>query len=76
VESQRVKKNTLVRSYSFLIIPIFTNQESEKMMMKKINYIYQNPVKHGYVDEAEHWQYSSARDYNGLEGLLEIKRLW
>jgi len=50
--------------------------QSEKMMMEKINYIHQNPVKRGYVDEAEHWRYSSARDYNGVDGLLEIERLW
>lgn len=24
-------------------------------------------VKRGYVDEGEHWRYSSARDYEGLE---------
>ena len=23
-----------------------------------------------------HWRYSSARDYMGIEGLLEIERLW
>ena len=49
---------------------------SEKMMIEKINYIHQNPIKRGYVDEAEHWRYSSARDYNGQEGLLEVERLW
>ena len=36
--------------------------QSEKMMLEKIEYIHNNPVKRGYVDEAEHWRYSSARD--------------
>jgi len=27
-------------------------------------------------DEALHWRYSSARDYEGVRGLLEIERFW
>ena len=50
--------------------------QSEKMMMEKINYIHKNPVKRGYVDEAKYWRYSSARDYEGINGLLEVERLW
>ena len=47
-------------------------------MHERINYIHQNPVKRGYVDEAKHWRYSSARDYEGMAGLIEIEieRLW
>jgi hypothetical protein len=48
---------------------------SKKMMMEKINYIHQTPIKRGYVDKAEHWRYSSARDYEGINGLLEVERL-
>ena len=33
-----------------------------------------NPVKRGYVDEAVHWRYSSARDYEGIDGLIEIDK--
>jgi len=50
--------------------------QSEKMMFEKINYIHNNPIKRGYVDEAQHWRYSSARDYEGIEGLLKVERLW
>lgn len=50
--------------------------QSEKMMVEKINYIHQNPVKRGYIEEAEHWRYSSAKNYQGIEGLLRIERLW
>ena len=46
------------------------------MMISKINYIHQNPVKRGYVDESSHWRYSSARDYEGMSGLLEIEHFW
>ncbi len=46
--------------------------QNEAMMRQKIEYIHQNPVKRGYVDKAEHWRYSSARNYAGLPGLLEV----
>lgn len=46
------------------------------MMKNKIDYIHNNPVKRGYVDEGKHWRYSSARDYKGLEGLLDVERFW
>ncbi len=50
--------------------------QSDAMMISKINYIHQNPVKRGYVDEAKYWRYSSARDYEGIDGLIEIERFW
>ena len=45
---------------------------SEPVMREKLEYIHQNPVKRGYVDLPEHWRYSSARDYLGQSGLIEI----
>ncbi|OOE40625.1 transposase [Salinivibrio kushneri] len=50
--------------------------QNDAMMWQKIDYIHQNPVKRGYVDEAAHWRYSSARDYMGTPGLLEVCREW
>lgn len=48
----------------------------EEMMRQKLDYIHQNPVKRGYVDLPEHWRYSSARDYAGQDGLIEVIRSW
>jgi len=50
--------------------------QGEAMMMEKISYIHDNPVKRGYVDEAKHWRYSSARDYEDMSGLIEIEKMW
>jgi REP element-mobilizing transposase RayT len=50
--------------------------QTDAMMLEKINYIHNNPVKRGYVDEAKHWRYSSARDYEGIDGLIGVERLW
>ncbi|MBC2715880.1 MAG: transposase [Desulfobacteraceae bacterium] len=45
------------------------------MLIQKIEYIHYNPVKRGYIDKPEHWRYSSARDYTGLDGIVTIERL-
>ncbi len=47
--------------------------QTPQMMIERINYIHNNPLKRGYVDKPEHWRYSSARDYLGNTGLLEIE---
>ena len=49
---------------------------SEKMLIQKIDYIHNNPVRRGYVDEAPHWRYSSARNYEGMAGLLNVRTDW
>ncbi|MEM1009045.1 MAG: hypothetical protein AAGJ35_08565, partial [Myxococcota bacterium] len=50
--------------------------QNQEMMLQKVQYIHENPVKRGYVDLPEHWRYSSARNYLGLEGLLDVYRDW
>jgi REP element-mobilizing transposase RayT len=45
---------------------------SEAMMREKLDYIHANPVKRGYVCLPEHWRYSSASHYAGLESLIEV----
>jgi REP element-mobilizing transposase RayT len=46
------------------------------MMQQKVEYIHNNPVRRGYVDDPVHWRYSSARNYFGLEGLIPVTREW
>ena len=43
-----------------------------KWINQKINYIHQNPVQAGIVDQPEHYIYSSARDYLGRKGILDV----
>jgi REP element-mobilizing transposase RayT len=50
--------------------------QDDEMMVERINYIHNNPIKRGYVDEAKHWRYSSARDYEGDVGLIEVEKFW
>ena len=45
---------------------------SPHVIDQKVDYIHFNPVEAGFVNEPEHWKYSSAIDYSGGKGLLEI----
>jgi len=50
--------------------------EGEAMLRQKLKYIHENPVKRGYVDEPEHWRWSSARNYAGQKGVIEVFTEW
>ena len=45
---------------------------SNKVIDQKIDYIHQNPVEEGLVFRAEDYVYSSAIDYAGEKGLLDV----
>ncbi|RDV14522.1 transposase [Pontibacter diazotrophicus] len=45
---------------------------SNAFLEQKLEYIHQNPVKAEIATEPEHYLYSSARDYAGEKGLLDI----
>jgi len=48
----------------------------DAMMWQKLEYVHDNPVKRGYVDDPLHWRYSSARNYAGQAGLIEVVTDW
>ena len=50
--------------------------DTDEMMIQKVEYLHGNPVRRGYIDDAVHWRYSSARSYAGREGLIEVFRDW
>ena len=43
-----------------------------KIAHQKLTYTHYNPVEAGFVSKAEDWKYSSAIDYSGGKGLLDI----
>jgi len=45
---------------------------TNEMLDQKLDYLHDNPVVSGFVNEPEHWRYSSAMDYAGGKGLLEV----
>jgi len=50
--------------------------QDDRMMEQKLEYIHNNPVARGFVDETVHWRYSSARDYAGRPGLFPVVTNW
>ena len=50
--------------------------QDREMMCQKIEYIHNNPIRRGYIEDPEHWRYSSARNYSGGSGVLEVCKEW
>ncbi len=46
--------------------------KDQGMFDKTLEYIHMNPVMAGFVSKPEDWKYSSARDFCGLNGLIEL----
>jgi putative transposase len=48
----------------------------QEMFNQKVEYIHNNPVRRGYVDRAENWFYSSARELlTGVKTAIGVDRL-
>lgn len=45
---------------------------SAKVIDQKMEYIHNNPVLSGFVEEPHYWKYSSAVDYSGSKGYVNI----
>jgi putative transposase len=46
--------------------------DTAKILIQKLDYIHDNPVKAEIVSEAEHYLYSSAANYAGEKGVMDI----
>jgi putative transposase len=46
--------------------------KDQEMFDKTLDYIHQNPVVAGFVTRQEDWKYSSAKDFCGMKGLVEL----
>lgn len=49
---------------------------SNSIIDQKLEYLHYNPVSAGYVESPEHWLYSSAKDYYGRKGLLDVELVY
>ncbi|MBT4865479.1 MAG: transposase [Planctomycetaceae bacterium] len=50
--------------------------QDDEMMWQKIEYMHNNPVARGYVDDPLHWCRSSARNYASQPGLIDVVTDW
>ena len=69
--AKKIKRNSKFKVWQDGNHPVLL--DTNKMMEQRLNYIHQNPVEAGIVEEEEHYLYSSARDYSGKKGLLEVE---
>lgn len=49
---------------------------SNLIIDQKLEYLHFNPVVAGYVESPEQWLFSSAKDYYGQKGLLDIELIY
>ena len=49
---------------------------NDGIMRQKLEYTHNNPVRRSYVDEPAHWRHSSARNYAGMPGLIDVVTDW
>ncbi len=48
---------------------------NNKIMDQKLDYLHNNPVKHGFVRKAEDYPWSSAADYLGQKGPVDLEMI-
>ena len=74
---QKLRHETKERGYRYSLWDHHSNVfsiTSEDMLIQKVNYIHQNPVRAGLVDRAEDYRWSSVRQWEGCP--LEDEPLW
>jgi REP element-mobilizing transposase RayT len=42
------------------------------ILLQRLNYLHNNPIVAGFVYEPQHWRFSSAIDYSGGKGLIDL----
>jgi REP element-mobilizing transposase RayT len=53
--------------------PLRIDHEQPRLLPDRIVHIHENPVREGIVEIPEAYIYSSARDYAGIHGLVNVK---
>jgi putative transposase len=76
LEKLRVAPNGRGQQYSLVdhhsnALPVF----SEEFLMQKVNYIHLNPVREGWVERAEDYRWSSARQWSRKPAEDELLRM-
>ncbi len=73
---RRVPKTETLRGIKYWQLWQQHNQPIElknpEMFHQKLQYIHDRPVEAGFVEKEEDYLYSSALDFNGRKGLIEL----
>ena len=68
--SNRINRGSNYKLWKDGFHPIELN--TNKMLDDRLDYVHNNPVEAGIVRLPEHYIYSSASNYQGLDTLIEI----
>jgi len=71
--AKQIKRNKHYKIWKDGYHPI--ELDNNKMIEQKLNYIHNNPVEQEIVIDEVNYKYSSARNYSGEKGELEVKIL-
>lgn len=55
--------------------PLYIDLRKKDLLLEYFEYIHQSPVREKVVDLPGEYKYSSARDYVGIKGLVNIQKL-
>ena len=55
--------------------PVLIDSRKKNLLLEHFEYIHQTPVRDKIVDMPVEYKYSSARDYSGINGLVNIVKL-
>ena len=55
--------------------PVHVDCKQRDVLQQRIVSIHENPVRDGIVDLPENYLFSSARDYTGMKGLVQVRVL-
>ncbi|WP_420318109.1 REP-associated tyrosine transposase [Ekhidna sp.] len=62
-----------IKKYKFWKDDNHAIEMKSHMIDKRLDYIHQNPVNALIVEEAEQYLFSSAKDYSGIKGMVEVE---
>ena len=62
-----------IKKYKFWKDDNHAIELNSTMMDERLVYIHNNPIESMIVEEAEHYIFSSARDYAGIKGLVDVE---
>ncbi|MDZ7718230.1 MAG: transposase [Balneolaceae bacterium] len=73
-EGNKRKSNTTYQLWKRNFHPL--ELDNHYLIKEKIEYIHQNPVKAGFVFKATDYVFSSASDYSGKQGLINVRNIF
>jgi len=69
---KRIEKHPLWQDCNH---PVHIEAGNRILLLQNIRYVHENPVRDRIVESPEEYLYSSARDYAGMKGLVDIRKI-